>query len=213
MLLNRDDELLPVRRRCRSCTHSTVEPHSLRQRAGFRRFAVDCAYSSAFGTLKANASKEALRVKMPPRRSAVGGRAAAARRKMSAVGMPSPEQERRRHVGSDETMDEARSREIKDLSASRINRVITWVLGLYHKVNGAVFAYFCFLTIFSIVARNSQVGGFDSPIALIETLHNPFVCGLWRSDSQGGKRPSAIREFPNSAAVLTEATRALILKT
>jgi len=110
-------------------------------------------------------------------------------------------------------MDEARSHEIKDLSASRINRAITWVLGLYHKVNGAVFAYFCFLTIFSIVARNSQVGGFDSPIALIETLHNPFVCGLWRSDSQGCKRPSAIREFPDSAAVLTEATRALILKT
>lgn len=76
----------------------------------------------------------------------------------------SPERQKvAKNEGGDESTDDARSRHIQESWANRSAKVIIWVTGLWRKVNGAVFAYFCFLTIFSLVVRNAQVRNFDSP--------------------------------------------------
>ena len=76
----------------------------------------------------------------------------------------SPERQKvAKNEGGDESTDDARSRHIQESWANRSAKAIIWVTGLWRKVNGAVFAYFCFLTIFSLVVRNAQVRNFDSP--------------------------------------------------
>ena len=98
---------------------------------------------------------------MPPRRASVGSRGAAMRRKGFVA---SPERQKvAKNEGGDESTDDARSRHIQESWANRSAKAIIWVTGLWRKVNGAVFAYFCFLTIFSLVVRNAQVRNFDSP--------------------------------------------------
>jgi hypothetical protein len=106
--------------------------------------------------------------------------------------LASPENQKgEKREGGDEIIDQARSRHIQESWANRSAKAIIWVTGLWRKVNGAVFAYFCFLTIFSLVVRNAQVRNFDSPPpARIETMCHSFACktepdSLWFSVREG----------------------------
>jgi hypothetical protein len=80
-----------------------------------------------------------------------------------------------------------------------VNKVI-WLGSLWQKVNGNVFAYFCFLTIFSIVVRNTQ-GGDDKMYLMVQTIIGQVEGGFDSTDHTvypvTGKKNFGIRDIGN----------------
>jgi hypothetical protein len=89
----------------------------------------------------------------------------------------------------------------KQLSlASRLVNKVLWLGSLWQKVNGNVFAYLCFLTIFSIVVRNTQ-GGDDKMYLMVQTIIGQVEGGFDSTDHTvypvTGKKNFGIRDIGN----------------
>jgi hypothetical protein len=93
--------------------------------------------------------------------------------------------------------------EIEEKPEPLLNRLVKklyWLLTLYEKVNGHVFAYLCFLTIFSLVVRDTQ-GGDDKVYLMVQNIVGQVEGGF---DSTNyleypvtGKKNFAIRDIGN----------------
>jgi hypothetical protein len=95
--------------------------------------------------------------------------------------------------------DQQRSGKQLSLASRLVNKVI-WLGSLWQKVNGNVFAYFCFLTIFSIVVRNTQ-GGDDKVYLMVQTIIGQVEGGFDSTDHTvypvTGKKNFGIRDIGN----------------
>ena len=130
---------------------------------------------------------------MPPRRSLVSRSkvfpGASPLKRAAALGIalnePNPDQDR--------------SGKQRSLASRLVNKVI-WLGSLWQKVNGNVFAYLCFLTIFSIVVRNTQ-GGDDKMYLMVQTIIGQVEGGFDSTDHTvypvTGKKNFGIRDIGN----------------
>ena len=83
---------------------------------------------------------------------------------------------------------------------NRLVKKLYWLLMLYEKINGHVFAYVLFLTIFSLVVRDTQ-GGDDKVYLMVQNIIGQVEGGF---DSTNyleypvtGKKNFAIRDIGN----------------
>ena len=93
--------------------------------------------------------------------------------------------------------------EIEEKREPLLNRLVKklyWLLMLYEKINGHVFAYVLFLTIFSLVVRDTQ-GGDDKVYLMVQNIIGQVEGGF---DSTNyleypvtGKKNFAIRDIGN----------------
>ena len=94
-------------------------------------------------------------------------------------------------------------KEIEEKREPLLNRLVKklyWLLMLYEKINGHVFAYVLFLTIFSLVVRDTQ-GGDDKVYLMVQNIIGQVEGGF---DSTNyleypvtGKKNFAIRDIGN----------------
>ena len=94
-------------------------------------------------------------------------------------------------------------KEIEEKREPLLNRLVKklyWMLMLYEKINGHVFAYVLFLTIFSLVVRDTQ-GGDDKVYLMVQNIIGQVEGGF---DSTNyleypvtGKKNFAIRDIGN----------------
>jgi hypothetical protein len=81
-----------------------------------------------------------------------------------------------------------------------ISDLLIWFTSLWERVNGNVLAYFCFLTIFSLVVRSTQ-GGDDRAYLMVQSIIGQVEGGFDSTDHTvfpvTGKKNFGIRDIGN----------------
>jgi hypothetical protein len=88
----------------------------------------------------------------------------------------------------------------KNPSSNMVSDFLLWFTTIWERVNGNVLAYFCFLTIFSLVVRSTQ-GGDDRSYLMVQTIIGQVEGGFDSTDHTvypvTGKWNFGIRDIGN----------------
>jgi hypothetical protein len=89
---------------------------------------------------------------------------------------------------------------LKKQSSNLVSDFLLWITNLWERVNGNVLAYFCFLTIFSLVVRSTQ-GGDDRAYLMVQSIVGQIEGGFDSTDHTvfpvTGKKNFGIRDIGN----------------
>jgi hypothetical protein len=104
------------------------------------------------------------------------------------------------HIAAQESNDDATRPKKSDSWLNRLVKAFVGLGELWQKVNGNVFAYLCFLSIFSIVVRNTQ-GGDDNMYLMAQAVIGQAEGGFDSTDHTvfpvTGKKNFGVRDIGN----------------